>query len=50
MVITDMAVMEITETGLLLKEVMAPHTIEEVILATGANIQIAEDVKMIKDL
>ncbi|WP_332696230.1 3-oxoacid CoA-transferase subunit B [Halalkalibacter lacteus] len=50
MIITDMAVMEITETGLLLKEVMAPYTIEEVSLATGADLQISKKVKIIKDV
>ena len=44
LIITDMAVIEVSEKGLLLKEVMAPFTVEEVILKTEATLQISENV------
>ncbi|OLS36965.1 acyl CoA:acetate/3-ketoacid CoA transferase subunit beta [Alkalihalophilus pseudofirmus] len=47
LIITDMAVIEVTSSGLLLKEVIAPHTIEEVIAATGAELTIADRVKVL---
>nr|WP_285839934.1 3-oxoacid CoA-transferase subunit B [Alkalihalophilus marmarensis] len=47
LIITDMAVIEVTSSGLLLKEVIAPHTIEDVIAATGAELTIAESVKVL---
>ncbi|MFC0472322.1 3-oxoacid CoA-transferase subunit B [Halalkalibacter kiskunsagensis] len=50
MIITDMSVMEVTETGLLLKEVMDPYTIEEVSLATGAKLEITNKVKFVKHM
>lgn len=36
LIITDMAVIEVKESGLFLKEIMAPFTIEDVIRSTGA--------------
>jgi len=44
LIITEMAVMEVTEQGLLLKEVMLPYTIEDVVHATEASIAIPEHV------
>ncbi|WP_134682911.1 3-oxoacid CoA-transferase subunit B [Brevibacillus migulae] len=45
LVITDMAVMEVKEDGLYLREVMAPYTVAEVIGATEAQLKIEGDVK-----
>lgn len=47
MIITDMAVIEVTERGLILKEVMAPFTVEEVIEKTGAKLLISENVETV---
>ncbi|WP_102349176.1 3-oxoacid CoA-transferase subunit B [Bacillus sp. Marseille-P3661] len=44
MIITDMAVIEVTQNGLILKEVMAPFTPEEVIGKTGATLKIIDDI------
>lgn len=43
-IITDMAVIEVSATGLVLKEVMAPYTVQEVIAKTGAPLQVSEDI------
>jgi len=43
LIITDMAVMEVTERGLILKEVMSPFTIEEVVKCTEAELILAEE-------
>jgi acetate CoA/acetoacetate CoA-transferase beta subunit len=40
LIITDMAVMEVTEEGLVLKEVMAPYTVDDVIRNTEATLKI----------
>jgi acetate CoA/acetoacetate CoA-transferase beta subunit len=48
MIITDMAVIEVTDHGLLLKEVMAPFTAKEVALKTGAPLQISEELKTVQ--
>jgi len=42
LIITDMAVIEVTDEGLLLKEIMAPYTVEDVIRHTEATLRIAE--------
>ncbi|WP_226668045.1 3-oxoacid CoA-transferase subunit B [Metabacillus litoralis] len=47
MIMTDMAVIEVTNQGLLLKEVLSPNTIEDVILSTEASLQISENIKII---
>jgi acetate CoA/acetoacetate CoA-transferase beta subunit len=47
MIITDMAVIEVLEDGLLLKEVMAPFTAEEVVLKTGAKLQVSNELKIV---
>ncbi|MBZ5750667.1 3-oxoacid CoA-transferase subunit B [Metabacillus rhizolycopersici] len=43
-IITDMAVIEVTDHGLLLKEVMSPFTTEEVVLNTDAPLQVSKDL------
>jgi acetate CoA/acetoacetate CoA-transferase beta subunit len=40
LIITDMAVIEVRETGLILKEVMAPFTVQDVMKSTGAKLEI----------
>lgn len=47
LIITDMAVIEVTEHRLLLKEVMAPYTVEEVVAKTGAPLQIYENFEIV---
>lgn len=44
LIITDMAVIEVTEHGLLLKEVMEPFHVREVIEHTGASLLIADSL------
>ena len=41
LIITDLAVMEVTDKGFLLKEVFDGHTVEEVIEKTGAPVEVA---------
>jgi len=45
LIITDMAVMEVTKEGLHLLEVMGTFSVEEVIEATEAKVTIAEHIK-----
>lgn len=45
LIITDMAVIEVTKQGLQLIEVKDPYTVEDVINATGAALHIADFVK-----
>ena len=47
-IITDLAVIDVTEHGLLLKEVAPGHTPEEVQEKTGAPLQIASDLKIME--
>lgn len=47
LVITEMAVIEVTGAGLLLKEVFFPFTMDEIIENTGAPLLIAESLKII---
>jgi acetate CoA/acetoacetate CoA-transferase beta subunit len=44
LIVTDLAVMEVTDKGLLLKEIASDTTIEEVITATDATLIIPENV------
>jgi acetate CoA/acetoacetate CoA-transferase beta subunit len=44
LIITEMAVMEVTEQGLLLKEIMLPYTVEDVIRHTEATLLMPEDI------
>ena len=48
LIITDMAVMEVTEEGLVLKEVMAPYTVDDVIRNTEATLKIGATVNSIE--
>ncbi|MFA1712211.1 3-oxoacid CoA-transferase subunit B [Peribacillus frigoritolerans] len=48
LIITDMAVMEVTEDGLVLKEVMAPYTVDDVIRNTEASLKIHASVNTIE--
>jgi len=45
LIITDMAVMEVTPEGLLLKEVSEEFTVEDVVNATEADLIIADNLK-----
>lgn len=45
LIITEMAVIEITKDGLILKELGPEATVEEVVAATGAKLIIPEDIK-----
>ena len=45
LVVTEMGVMEVTEKGLILKEINPRFTLEEVKAATGATLIIADDLK-----
>ena len=46
LIVTEMAVIEVTERGLLLKEIAADTTVEKVIVATAAELSVAGDVKV----
>jgi acetate CoA/acetoacetate CoA-transferase beta subunit len=48
LIITDMAVMEVTSEGLVLKEVMAPYTVDDVIRNTEATLKIHAAVNTIE--
>ncbi|USK74009.1 3-oxoacid CoA-transferase subunit B [Peribacillus frigoritolerans] len=48
LIITDMAVMEVTGEGLVLKEVMAPYTVDDVIRNTEATLKIHAAVNTIE--
>lgn len=41
LIVTDMAVIQVTPDGLVLKEVMEGHTTDEVVAATGAPLKVA---------
>lgn len=41
LIVTDLAVIEVTGDGLVLKEVMEGHTTDEVVAATGARLKVA---------
>ncbi|MBT2291216.1 3-oxoacid CoA-transferase subunit B [Paenibacillus albidus] len=45
LIITEMAVIEVTPEGLLLKEINSAYTLEEVIAATEAKLMISEKLK-----
>jgi len=47
LIITEMAVIEVTEAGLMLTEVMYPYTLEEVIGKTGAPLSISEQLQTV---
>ncbi|MFD1738365.1 3-oxoacid CoA-transferase subunit B [Bacillus salitolerans] len=48
LIITDMAVVEVTGSGLLLKEVMQPFTIEDVLKRTEADLVVDENIQYIE--
>lgn len=48
MIITEMGVMEVTDNGIVLKEINSEFTVEQVQAATGATLIIAEDLKNIE--
>ncbi|MDQ0887786.1 acetate CoA/acetoacetate CoA-transferase beta subunit [Paenibacillus sp. V4I9] len=47
LIITEMAVMEVTDQGLLLKEIMLPYTVEDVVNHTEAELIIPENISYI---
>lgn len=47
LIITEMAVMEVTEQGLLLKEIMLPYTIDDIVRHTEAALIIPEHISYI---
>lgn len=47
LIITEMGVMEVTEQGLRLTEVMAPFTVHDVMSKTNAPLQISDEIKVI---
>ncbi|KAF5060137.1 Butyrate--acetoacetate CoA-transferase subunit B [bioreactor metagenome] len=48
LIITEMGVMEVTDKGIVLKEINPEFTVEQVQAATGATLIIAEDLKNIE--
>ncbi|GED55988.1 3-oxoacid CoA-transferase subunit B [Brevibacillus formosus] len=48
LIITERAVIEVTQRGLLLTEVMYPFTLENVITNTGAPLMISENLQMVE--
>lgn len=48
LIITDIAVLQVTEQGYLLKELFEGHTVEEVIEKTAAHVNISENIHIIK--
>ncbi len=48
LVITDICVMEVTEKGFKLTELFDGHTVEEVLEKTGAEVEVAENIRVIK--
>jgi acetate CoA/acetoacetate CoA-transferase beta subunit len=48
MIVTELAVIEVTEKGFLLKEIAANTTVEEVQSQTGAELLIDKDLKVMK--
>lgn len=47
LIITDMAVIEVTEEGLVLREIAPDVTVEEVVAATEASLIVSKDIKII---
>jgi 3-oxoacid CoA-transferase subunit B len=43
-IITDLAVIDVTDAGLVLREIAPGTTVEEVVAATGAPLQVGDDV------
>lgn len=47
LIITEMAVMEVTDQGLLLKEIMSPYTVKDVVGHTEASLILSENISYI---
>ncbi len=47
LIITDMAVVEVTDQGFLLNEVMAPYTVEEIKAKTAASLMVSDCLQII---
>jgi acetate CoA/acetoacetate CoA-transferase beta subunit len=48
LIITDMAVIEVTKTGLLLTEIMEPYELKDVLECTAAPLMISKDLKRLQ--
>jgi len=48
LIVTDMAVIEPTEDGLLLKEIAPELSVEDVIKSTQAHLNVSKDLKIMK--
>ncbi|MCU6755319.1 3-oxoacid CoA-transferase subunit B [Brotomerdimonas butyrica] len=48
LIITDIAVMKVTERGYLLTELFDGHTVDEVIEKTDADVEVADDIRIIR--
>lgn len=48
LIITDIAVMKVTEKGYLLTELFDGHTVDEVIEKTEADVEVADDIRIIR--
>lgn len=48
LIVTEMGVMEITDKGIVLKEINPDYTVEDVQAATGATLIVAEDLKQME--
>lgn len=46
MIITERAVMEVNEDGLILKEIMNPYTLKDILHSTNANVIVSNDLKI----
>ncbi|MEG0919057.1 MAG: 3-oxoacid CoA-transferase subunit B [Anaerovoracaceae bacterium] len=49
MIVTEMGVMEVTEDGIVLKELHPDFTLDEIKAATGCELIIAEDLKVMEE-
>lgn len=47
LIITDRAVLKIEKNHLLLIEVMSPYTVEDVLQATDATVELSDSIKII---
>ncbi|MEM5621112.1 acyl CoA:acetate/3-ketoacid CoA transferase subunit beta, partial [Bacillus thuringiensis] len=48
LIITDMAVMEVTQEGLVLQELMSPYTVEDIKQHTEADFEIGSNLLVIE--
>ena len=49
LIITDMAVMEVTQDGLILQELMSPYTVEDIKQHTEADFQIGSNLLVMNE-